>query len=70
MVSFATYKTFCESNTASKTTAIAEGKDNIEQYKAEIAKSAADVMLLTKEIASLTADIDGWKAEKDEAVGI
>jgi len=70
MVSFATYKTFCESNTASKTTAIAEGKDNIEQYKAEIAKSAADVMVLTKEIAGLTADIDGWKAEKDEAEGI
>merc|ERR1719456_37441 len=67
MVSFATYKTFCESNTASKTTAIAEGKDNIEQYKAEIAKAGADVMVLTKEIAGLSSDIDGWKGEKDEA---
>merc|ERR1719156_431876 len=67
MVGFATYKTFCESNTASKTTAIAEGKDAIEQYKADIAKAGADVLTLTKEIAGLTADIDGWKAEKTEA---
>lgn len=67
MVGFATYKTFCESNTASKTTAIAEGKDAIEQYKADIAKAGADVLTLTKEIAELTADIDGWKAEKTEA---
>merc|ERR1719159_1426584 len=70
MVEFATYKQFCESNTASKTTAIAEGKDAIEQYKADIAKAGADVLTLTKEIAGLTEDIDGWKAEKDEAIKI
>jgi len=70
MVQFATYKQFCQSTSAEKTSSIAEGKDNIEQYKAEIAKSGADVLTLTKEIAALTADIDGWKAEKDEAVKI
>merc|ERR1719453_774286 len=70
MVQFATYKGFCESNTAEKNKAIAEGKDNIEQYQAEIAKAGADVLTLTKEIAALTADIDSWKAEKDEAVAI
>jgi hypothetical protein len=67
MVAFATYKQFCESTGAEKTRAIADGKDAIEQYKAEIAKSGADVLTLTKEIAALTEDIDGWKAEKDEA---
>merc|ERR1719387_3511497 len=70
MVTFATYKQFCESTSAEKTRAIADAKDNIEQYKAEISKSGADVLTLTKEIAALTADINGWKAEKDEAVGI
>merc|ERR1719473_279163 len=70
MVQFATYKQFCESTTAEKNRAIADGKDAIEQYKAEIAKAGADVLTLTKEIAGLTEDIDGWKAEKDEAVAI
>merc|ERR1719387_2214737 len=70
MVQFSTYKQFCESTTAEKTRSIAEGQDNIEQYKAEIAKSGADVLTLTKEIAGLTSDIDGWKAEKDEAISI
>jgi len=70
MVEFSTYKQFCTSTSAEKTRAISEGKDNIEQYKADIAKAGADVMTLTKEIAGLTEDIDGWKAEKDEAVAI
>merc|ERR1719456_922980 len=70
MVAFATYKQFCQSTSGEKTRAIADGKDAIEQYKAEIAKAAADVMTLTKEIAALTEDIDSWKAEKDEAVEI
>merc|ERR1719159_1542133 len=70
MVEFATYKQFCASTSGEKTRAIADGKDNIEQYKADIAKAGADVMTLTKEIAALTEDIDGWKAEKDEAVKI
>jgi len=70
MVQFSTYKQFCQSTSAEKTRSIADGKDNIEQYTAEIAKSGADVLTLTKEIAALTSDIDGWKAEKDEAVGI
>merc|ERR1740138_1281882 len=70
MVQFATYKQFCQSTSAEKNRAIADGKDAIEQYKAEIAKAGADVLTLTKEIAGLTEDIDGWKAEKDEAVSI
>jgi len=70
MVSFATYKQFCESTSAEKKRAIQDGHDSIEQLTAEKAKAAADVLVLTKEIASLTADQDGWKAEKDEAVAI
>merc|ERR1719214_179356 len=70
MVQFATYKQFCQSTSGEKNRAIADGKDAIEQYKAEIAKAGADVLTLTKEIAALTADIDSWKAEKDEAVAI
>jgi len=70
MVQFATYKQFCQSTSAEKNRAIADGKDAIEQYKAEIAKAGADVLTLTKEIAGLTEDIDGWKAEKDEAQAI
>merc|ERR1719399_14123 len=70
MVEFATYKQFCMNTMAEKKQAIADGKDMIEQLKAEIAKAGADVMVATKEIAGLTADIDGWKAEKDEAIEI
>jgi len=70
MVAFATYKQFCMDTAAQKKKQIAEGHDNIEQLTAEIAKAKADVMMATKEIASLSSDIDGWKGEKDEAIAI
>jgi len=69
-VSFATYKQFCESTAAEKARNIVSGKEAIEQLQAEGGKAAADVLVLTKEIAELGAEIDSNSGEKDEAVAV
>lgn len=69
-VQFATYKQFCESTRGEKTRNIAGAADAIEQLTADSGKAAADALSLEKDIAGLTSDIDGWSAEKNEAVAV
>merc|ERR1719310_1227535 len=70
MVQFAKYKAFCEATSKEKASNIASAKDAIEQLKADAQKAEADAMVLTKEIADLGTDIDGWTGEKEEALAI
>merc|ERR1719428_1266213 len=69
-VQFAKYKAFCEATSKEKASNIASAKDAIEQLKADAQKAEADAMVLTKEIADLGTDIDGWTGEKEEALAI
>merc|ERR1719171_1497242 len=54
-VRFAAFQGFCGSTTKQKEKSIVEGKDSIEQLKAEIQKAEADAQTAVKEIASLDA---------------
>merc|ERR1719171_2414235 len=69
-VQFAKYKAFCEATSKEKASNIASAKESIEQLKADAQKAEADAMVLTKEIADLGTDIDGWTGEKEEALAI
>merc|ERR1719428_1326009 len=69
-VQFAKYKAFCEATSKEKASNIASAKEAIEQLKADAQKAEADAMVLTKEIALLGTDIDGWIGEKEEALAI
>merc|ERR1719160_1418504 len=60
-VQFAAYKQFCDDTTTEKQTAIADAEEQIEVLKADIQKFAADIQLLTKEIAGHEEDISVWE---------
>jgi len=62
-VAFTTFKTWCDNTAKSKTKAIAESEDLMEQLEADIAAAESDVVKLTDEIAALNAEIDSKKAE-------
>merc|ERR1719387_641359 len=59
-VRFAAFEGFCKSQSAQKTKAIAEGKEEIEQLKADIQKAISDATVASKEIAA-------WEEDKVEA---
>jgi len=62
-VQFASYKQFCDDTTMEKQNAIADAEEQIEVIKADIQKYAADIELLTKEIAGHEEDISVWKGD-------
>merc|ERR1719199_571519 len=66
-VNFAAFKQWCEDTTDEKQEAIANGKDKIEQLKADIQKAQADQMKLGDEIKVLQNDIATWEADKKAA---
>merc|ERR1719316_230957 len=67
LVSFSTYKQFCQSTSAEKKRDIADAGDAIIQLKADIEKAGADVLELVKGMELLQVDIDEWGAQKAEA---
>jgi len=67
MVTFSTYKQFCQSTSAEKKRNIADAADAIIQLKADIEKAGADVLELVKGMELLQVDIDEWGAQKAEA---
>jgi len=69
-VQFASYKQFCDDTTTEKTRAIAEANEQIDVLKADIQKAAADVALLTKEIAGLDEDISIWNGDIKAATNV
>merc|ERR1719197_1219930 len=62
-VQFAAYKQFCDDTSMEKQNAIAEADEKIEVIKADIEKYAADIALLSKEIAGHEEDISVWKGD-------
>merc|ERR1719281_2255205 len=62
-VQFAAFKQFCDDTTMEKQKAIADAEEEIEVIKADIQKYAADIALLTKEIAGHEEDISVWKGD-------
>jgi chromosome segregation ATPase len=62
-VAFTKFKGWCDSTTKNKQKAITEAEELMEQYEADIASAASDVIKLTDEIAALNAEIDSKKAE-------
>merc|ERR1719326_1808994 len=66
-VQFAAYKQFCDDTTTEKQTAIADAEEKIEVLKADIQKFAADIQLLTKEIAGHEDDISVWEGDEKAA---
>merc|ERR1719230_1254908 len=66
-VAFATFKQWCVDTTDQKQGAIADGKDKIEQLKADIQKAQADQLKLGDEIKVLQADIATWEADQKAA---
>merc|ERR1719335_629463 len=67
MVTFSTYKQFCQSTSAEKKRNIADAADAIIQLKADIEKAGADVLELVKGMELLQVDIDEWGAQKADA---
>lgn len=66
-VRFASYKQFCESTSAEKTSSITKSKEAIEQLQASIAKAESDAQVAAKYIAGLDADVVAWKEDADKA---
>merc|ERR1719191_1064636 len=62
------FAAFCENTEKSKSTAIAEGKDQAEQLAASMQKSTSDAKVLGEEILKLGASVD--QATKDKADAI
>jgi len=62
------FQAFCENTEKSKSTAIAEGKDQAEQLAASMQKSTSDAKVLGEEILKLGASVD--QATKDKADAI
>lgn len=69
-VEFSKFKTWCEDVISDKTKAVAEGKDEIEQLTADIAKAESDAKILAEEVAGHEADVIGWKKEMENATAI
>merc|ERR1712187_63004 len=69
-VQFAAYKQFCDDTTVEKQRAIKEANEKIEILKADIAKYAADIAMLTKEIAEHDEDIAVWNGDKKAATKV
>jgi chromosome segregation ATPase len=63
-VLFASYKVFCTKTSEQKKKSITEGKDEIEQLKAEIVKANADAETMAQGIAQHDADLATWGDEK------
>jgi len=66
-VQFDAYKQFCDDVSTEKQAAIAEAEEQIEVIKADIQKYAADIALLSKEIAGHEEDISVWKGDEKAA---
>merc|ERR1719159_64526 len=62
------FSAFCENTEKTKSTAIAEGKDQAEQLAAAMQKSTSDAKVLGEEIIKLGASVD--QATKDKAPAI
>jgi hypothetical protein len=62
-VAFTSFKGWCDSTSTNKQKAIKEAEELMEQFEADIAAAASDVIKLTDEIAALNAEIDSKKAE-------
>jgi len=69
-VQYAAYKQFCDDTSAQKTAAIGEADEAIEVLKADIQKHAADIELLTKEIAAHQEDISVWTGDGKAATKV
>jgi len=54
------YTQFCKDTAWDKTTSIKTGKATIEELTADIGKAGADILVATKEIAALDADLTQW----------
>merc|ERR1719456_1727302 len=61
------YKTFCDNTAKAKEAAIADANDMIEQLQADIQKAESDAAELSKQIAVLDGQINGWEADKAKA---
>jgi len=66
-VQYAAYKQFCEVTERETQRSIEEGTEKIEVLTAEMEKSGSDATRLGEEVAAHVADIEGAKAEKEEA---
>merc|ERR1719428_2153538 len=54
------YKQFCKDTAWDKSVSIKTGKASIEELTADIGKAGADILVATKEIAALDADLSQW----------
>lgn len=66
-VQYAAYKQFCEVTERETQRSIEDGTEKIEVLTAEMEKSGSDATRLGEEVAAHVADIEGAKAEKEEA---
>jgi len=69
-VQYAAYKQWCDDTTRTKTEAIAEANEQIEILKADIQKYAADVELLSEQIAKTEEDITVWTGDQKAATNV
>jgi len=60
---FATSSEFCRTTQRDKTVAISDSTDKIESLKASIQKDGTEVARLSREMASLNTDEDGWNGD-------
>merc|ERR1719387_2284227 len=69
-VQFASYKSFCESETASKTKAVEEANQAIEDLKADIFDYGTTATTLGEEITKHDEDISVWTGDLTAIKGV